>query len=114
MYAIYLTTGLHPKIVLPHRYQILRLVNKTSSQSITSTRSEHVVGPRNAHFLTQQNSVLNAERSPHIPVSFTYWAIETDYLDLSKALDTLDHNILLKNLNTIELQVQNYLCFEAI
>ena len=36
------------------------------------------------------------------------------YLDLSKSFDTLDHNILLKNLNTLESQEQHYLCFESI
>ena len=41
---------LPPKIVLPHRCQILRLVNKTSNQSTVPTGSEHVVGPSNAPY----------------------------------------------------------------
>ena len=40
-----------PKIVLPHSWQILRHVNKTTPQSTMPTGSEHVV------------YVLNAERS---------------------------------------------------
>ena len=39
---------LDPKIVLPHRCQILRLMNKTPPQSTMPTGSEQVVGPRDA------------------------------------------------------------------
>ena len=37
-------------IVLPHKCQILRLLNKTLPQSIMPTGSQHVVGPRNVLF----------------------------------------------------------------
>ena len=42
----------------------------TPPQSIMPTGSEHVVDPRNECILTHQNSVLNAERSPHITVRY--------------------------------------------
>ena len=40
---------LNPNIVLPHKCQIRRLINKTPSQSTMPTGSEHVVGLCNAH-----------------------------------------------------------------
>ena len=46
----FLRPCLDPKIVLLHRCQILRLINKTPPQSIMLTGLEHVVGLRSAPF----------------------------------------------------------------
>ena len=47
-FGITIIEHLDPKIVLSHICQILRLVNKTTTQYTISTGAEPVVDPRNA------------------------------------------------------------------
>ena len=65
----------YPKIVLPHIFQIMRIMNKTPLQSTVTTVSEHIVGPRNARLLSYKNFGLNSKRSFQCT---KHWPIGTD------------------------------------
>ena len=66
---------LDPKIVLPHRCQIWRLMNKTPPQPIMPTGSKHVVGPRNASFNSPKLCIecrTLASHSNALPIKLGY------------------------------------------
>ena len=55
---------LYPKIVLPHRFLITRLMNKTPPQSIMPTVSDHVVG-HVMHFYNSQELCIERRTLGH-------------------------------------------------